>query len=68
VRQHRLLRDEGTPQLTKTDADGRVSIPITLLGLTRLDIVPPSALPPVHEDLDFTRRFLRGEVPPQKVK
>jgi hypothetical protein len=63
-----LLRGEGTPQLTKTDADVRVSIPITRLGLTGPDIVLRPVLPPVDEDLDFTRRFLSREVPPQKVK
>jgi len=67
-REHRLLRGEGTPQFTKTDADVRVSIPITRLSLTGSDIVPRPVLPPVDEDLDLTCRFLSREVSPQKVE
>ena len=41
-------------------------------GRTRLEIgplAPPLApLPPVQEDLDGTRRFLRSKVRPEKLK
>jgi hypothetical protein len=62
------LRDEGTAQLTKTLADVPVAIPVAPLGLTRLDNLPPRALPPVHEDLDVALRLLRREVPPQELQ
>jgi len=61
--------DEGTAQLTKTLADVPVAIPVTPLGLTRLDILPPWTLPPpVHEDLDVTLCRLGSEVRPQELK